>query len=173
MDEQKKPQVGETLYSLNIGNAARRVEQTLTPMTVLTVGRKYFTVAERDHPHRKPVKFDLKTWRQVTEYSADHRLYRDPQEWVDETARATACARLYEAFEARQNRENLPLSTLAHLVEVVEGRQPAAADADALKLLAEAQGHISGESDMSDADRAAWMREVDVLLSDATGADRA
>lgn len=36
------PQVGQTLYSLNIGNAARNCEQKLKPVIVRKVGRKYF-----------------------------------------------------------------------------------------------------------------------------------
>ena len=39
-----KPVVGQVLYSLNVGNAARNCGQVLTPVTVVSVGRKYFKV---------------------------------------------------------------------------------------------------------------------------------
>ncbi len=38
-----KPAVGQVLYSLNVGNAARGRERVLTPVVVIKVGRKYFT----------------------------------------------------------------------------------------------------------------------------------
>lgn len=45
----RKPQIGETLYGLNIGNASRRgVEQKLTPMVVTAVGRKFFNLKKKD-----------------------------------------------------------------------------------------------------------------------------
>ena len=77
--ERQPPQVGEKLYSLNVGNAARGCEKKLTPVTVTKVGRKYFTCGEG----WGAVQYHLSDWRQKTEYGVTSRLYRDPQEWED------------------------------------------------------------------------------------------
>lgn len=64
-----KPKVGQTLYSLNIGNACRNCEQKLTPVKVVKVGSKYFECLE-DGYHR-PTVYHLDGW------------YEKPQDWED------------------------------------------------------------------------------------------
>ncbi len=62
MGEMRKPTVGETLYSLNIGNATRGKVQKLTPVKVLKVGRKYFTTGVECGPEwKKELKEYLET----------------------------------------------------------------------------------------------------------------
>ena len=83
-----KPEIGQTLYSLNVGNRHRQGwEQVLTPVTVIKVGRKYFTCAVQalvgtmPHTHEQ---YDIETWQQKTEFIANSKLYATPQEWEDE-----------------------------------------------------------------------------------------
>jgi hypothetical protein len=85
MNMKRKPIVGEILYDLNIGNAARRGEnQFLTPVEVKSVGRKYFTCSPTDGVYRPETTYHVENWRQKTEYCQDHQLYETRQEWEDE-----------------------------------------------------------------------------------------
>lgn len=79
------PKVGQTLYSLNVGNAAGRGrEQILTPVIVTKVGRKYFTVERLMSDWKRPTEFRLAGWREETDCMASQRLYETEQEWEDE-----------------------------------------------------------------------------------------
>ena len=92
------PIVGQTLYRLNIGNAARNREQVLTPVIVTKVGRKYFT-AQPDDKSYEARDYHLGSWRQKTEYSADSELYTDPKEWEDEKAALEISKRIRREFD--------------------------------------------------------------------------
>lgn len=77
-----KPVVGQTVWSLKVGNAARNRKQELTPLIVRSVGKKYFKCSPEVWPNNL-VTFHLDTWREKTNYSADHELYANPQDWED------------------------------------------------------------------------------------------
>lgn len=65
----RKPIVGETLFSLNVGNDARHgVPQILTPMVVKSVGKKYFKLSRPES--NWTVEFYLEDWSQKTEFCA-------------------------------------------------------------------------------------------------------
>ena len=113
----RKPEVGETLFSLNIGNAARNREQVLTPVVVAKVGRKYFTVGEGF----KEAKYRLSDWRQVTDYSPDSCLYESEQEWEDETLSRVLAGAIGEAFKYGRNIRALPLESLRQIYSIVFG----------------------------------------------------
>lgn len=74
------PKIGQTLYSLNVGNAARNVEQKLTPVVVSAVGRKYFTCGKG----WSETQYYLDTWHEKTDYTARSCLYENEQEWIDD-----------------------------------------------------------------------------------------
>lgn len=76
----RKPKVGETLYMLNINNAARHKAQVLVPVQVSKVGNKYFSV---DGIY-KVKEFTISNWREKTNGSANYRLFETEQEWFDE-----------------------------------------------------------------------------------------
>lgn len=81
----RKPIVGETLFGLNVGNAAINRPQTLTPVVVKKVGRKYFTCGPPDSDSRfLESTHYIDSWREKTEYSQTRRLYENEQEWADE-----------------------------------------------------------------------------------------
>ena len=92
------PIVGQTLYSLNVGNAARNCEQILTPVIVTKVGRKYFT-AQPDGKSYGARDFHLGSWHQKTEYLADSELYANPQEWEDKKAASDIARRILYEFD--------------------------------------------------------------------------
>jgi hypothetical protein len=107
----RKPILGETLYSLNVGNAARRgVERKLTPMIVHSVGKKYFTLKHKDW--NIFVEFHISTWRQKTKFCEDHRLYETEQQWLDEKETSELCQKIADTFEYGGNKQNISLQDL-------------------------------------------------------------
>lgn len=113
----RKPQIGETLYSLNIGNAARYREQKLTPMVVTAVGRKYFSLKQEGW--NITVDFHLDTWRQKTEYCQDHRLYETEQEWLNEKEEEKICQFLESSFRNGQNLLKVSLDDLRVVKDIL------------------------------------------------------
>lgn len=95
----KPPILGSTLWLLNIGNAARHTPQKFTPVTVLTVGRKYFTVGEPGGPKHLHVTFHLEHWREKSEYSANHACYPNPESWENEKEAAEINDLLRKTFQ--------------------------------------------------------------------------
>lgn len=67
------PKIGDRLFSLNIGNAARRSKQELTPVIVTNVGRIYF-YACREGFYSVVNKHRINNWQQHSEYLADSKL---------------------------------------------------------------------------------------------------
>jgi len=115
----RKPIIGETLYSLNVGNAVGRGrEQKLIPMIVHAVGRKYFTL--KPPGWNRFVEFHLHSWRQKTEYSEDHRLYETEQQWLDDKETTTICQTIRNSFEYGHNVKKLPLTDLRTINEIIK-----------------------------------------------------
>lgn len=80
----RTPVLGETLYSLNIGNAAwGKTPQVLTPVTVTKVGRKYFK-CKPEGKYWSEVEYHLEDWSEHSNYSPNSKLYETQQEWEDE-----------------------------------------------------------------------------------------
>jgi hypothetical protein len=81
----RKPIVGETLYSLNVGNAARYTEKKLTPVTVISVGGKYFTCQPVGSTGKwSETKYHLDSWGEAADFMVESWLYETEQEWLDE-----------------------------------------------------------------------------------------
>ena len=114
--KKRKPIVGETLYSLNVGDAARHAKQTLAPKIVKKVGSKYFTVEEGFGA----TQFNLFDWTEKTEYCTSQRLYESEQEWIDEKESAKLAKRIGKAFEYGHNCCDLPLPVLRDIVLLVD-----------------------------------------------------
>ena len=116
----RKPEAGETLYSLNVGGAARRGEQKLTPMTVLHVGRKWFTCAPVGSTSEwQHVKFCVETWRQKTEYCPDHYLYETPNDWDDDREAKQIRDRLRDTFSGF-NQVEVSIEKLRKIRDILE-----------------------------------------------------
>lgn len=110
------PKVGQRLFSLNVGNAARRVPQVLTPVIVTKVGRKYFTV-KQDDQYAFGTEFWIEGWRQRTEYAPDFALYATEQEWKDEKEVSLLLLRIRNAFDYGRGR-SIPLESLRKIAEL-------------------------------------------------------
>ena len=113
-----KPKVGDRLFSLNIGNAARHREQRLTEVEVTKVGRKYFTCG-KDKDAYYQVQYHLDGWFEKTDYSANSRLYETPQEWEDEKEASEICKALSSVFEYGYNKRDIPLSDLRKIIDII------------------------------------------------------
>ena len=79
--KKKTVEVGQTVYSLPIGNAARRGTQGLTPHIVTKVGRKYFYYEQ----YSRDVKISLEDFCEYAgEYTSNVKVYLSEQEWSEE-----------------------------------------------------------------------------------------
>lgn len=105
----RKPILGETLFELNVRNAARYRDQKLTPVTVTSVGRKYFKCSP--HGGYRETSYHIESWHQKTEYSRDCQLYETEQEWADEKETNQIHSELRAEFN-HYGRCSIPLETL-------------------------------------------------------------
>ena len=116
-----KPVVGQTLYSLNVGNAARNCETKLTPVVVTKVGRKYFYTHDESRGDTfGHMTYNVVDWREKTNYSAHSKLYESKQTWLDEREAHKLCRKVHEAFEYGHNRKNLSLETLRAIDKLIK-----------------------------------------------------
>ncbi len=114
-----RPVVGQTLYALNVGNNAKHQEQRLTPVEVVSVGRKYFKAipeAYRKSPHMA-IEYHIDDWRQRTDYTAGYRLLASEQDWTDEKEAHALEHDLWELFRGSGARRcSLESLRIAHRV---------------------------------------------------------
>lgn len=115
----KNPTVGQTLYSLNVGNAAWSREQELTPVVVTKIGRKYFTVQEGSRTHTAK-QFHISSWREKSNYAANAKLYETEQEWQDEEEARALSKTIYSAFEYGRNKTGISLSVLRKIMAIIK-----------------------------------------------------
>lgn len=115
------PVIGQTLYSVNVGNAARNVAQKATPIIVRSVGRKYFSCSTEMAPHHE-IQFHLDTWGEKTEFCVNRQLYASEQEWQDEKAAETLYRDIKRAFDSYRNTHSL--TTLRAVWELVKPTIP-------------------------------------------------
>lgn len=115
----RKPILGEKLWDLNVGNAARRgTPQVLTPVVVTKVGKKYFTCKNADQWGRE-ISYHIDTWRQKTEYCADHKLYETEQEWRDKKEAKEITKQISETFHWMKS-HNLSLEQLRMIKAILD-----------------------------------------------------
>lgn len=121
MSPRPTPKVGDTLYSLNVGNAARHRPQVLTTVQVVKVGRKYFECSLPEyatHPHMATV-YHLDDWREKTDYCLDSRLYASPQEYEDETCTGKIREEMRLIFSSEMSQQTIPLEKLREIQAIV------------------------------------------------------
>lgn len=117
-----KPEVGQTLYSLNVGNTARGREQKLTEVVVLKVGRKYFTCAEkgREEWTYLHTTYHLSNWREKSNYAASSQLYSSPDKWEEEKEAKELYSKISNAFKYGINTSNLGVNALRGIWRIIE-----------------------------------------------------
>ena len=112
-----KPEVGQIIYSLNVGNAARDREQKLTNMVVSKVGRKYFSCHLEGFT--RETQFHLDSWREKSEYSACYKLYSNPEEWEAEKERGNFIKLIKGCFSQYGNTTDLSSDKLKRIVNII------------------------------------------------------
>lgn len=120
----EKPRVGDRLFRLNVGNAARRGGQKLTPVVVVKVGTKFFSVSPDEFADRTSshmwTEFKLADWREKTNYTPNHALYRTEQEWLDEQEFHRTWTTLRETFASYGSPKTaLSLGQLRRIVAIL------------------------------------------------------
>ena len=116
-----KPKVGDKLFSLNIGNAARNTPQTLTPVEVTKVGRKYFTTCGEHRWSER--QYHMDSFREKSNYSANSVLYRTEQEYEDEKESYKISTYISKAFQYGRNVNKLPLEALRGIERIIAGEE--------------------------------------------------
>lgn len=116
--QREKPVVGQILYGLNVGNAAIRCEQKLTPYTVTNVGGKYFTAVREGWSFKE--QFHLDTWAEKTEYTASCVLYASPDEWKKEKELTALREKVRKYFSDYGRTFRLTEQQATAIIEVLE-----------------------------------------------------
>lgn len=120
MNTKRKPVLGETLFRLNTGNAARHCEQKLVEVTVTRIGRKYFTCAPTDSQLKGNThEFHIDTWRERTDYCQVYALYEKPEEWYDERETTALLGLLRQEF-TRYGKSPLSLAALRQIKAIID-----------------------------------------------------
>lgn len=120
----KKPEVGQIVWSLNVGNAAKnKAEQKLTPYKVIMVGRKYFKIRkEGDDCGYSDTLFHLDGWREKTDYLPSHQLFISEQQYFDEKEKHEICELISSSFSTRGDGLKFSLEKLRKIREIlIEG----------------------------------------------------
>ena len=111
-----KPEVGQIVYSLNMGNAARRSPRVLTEVTVTKVGRKYFTCGEG----WQSIQYHLDTGTEKTEYSASSCIYESRQEYEDDRGQQDLYMQIKRHFSAFGNDTNISFDALRRIDTIIK-----------------------------------------------------
>jgi len=120
----EKPKVGQIIYSVNMGNAARYSPKVLTEYEVVKVGRKYFSIEKADG-QGWPIQFRLDTWQQNTEYSSDHNLYETREEYELEKEYEIKFDRIGEYFKPNYTRDrDLPMPGIEKIRAIMAILEP-------------------------------------------------
>ncbi len=113
-----KPVIGQIVYAVNVGNAARHRKQSITEMTVLKVGRKYFECKEPARHFSQ--QFSIDGWHQNHGgSSANTELYESPQEWADEKEHYRLSTQLRDLF-SRYGKCPLTLDQLKRITDITK-----------------------------------------------------
>ena len=113
-----KPKIGDTLYRVNIGNAARREKSQLHPCTVAKVGRKYFTTVDVNND-REANTFHIDGWWEKTEYPATSKLFASAQAFHDEKERNDLARKLSRHFRYINAVQKTPLNVLREIAKLL------------------------------------------------------
>ena len=115
------PIIGQILFSLNVGNAARNREQKLTPVKVIAVGRKYFTTRPvGTEGNYADSKFNLDDWSQVSDLSPDESLYESRQDWLTSIEQREMVKQIRGCFAGGGSGDDLSLEKLRKILAIIK-----------------------------------------------------
>ena len=111
--------IGQAVYLTPSNSKIRRGAPPIVEGTIITVGRKYYTVKTTYDIHHK-YKFDVNDLKQQTNYSPDYYLYFDKQELLDDKEAAALRKKFNRFFEWSGNRQTrLTLEQLRRINEII------------------------------------------------------
>ena len=114
--KKKTVEVGQTVYSLPIGNAARRGTQELTPHIVTKVGRKYFYYEQ----YSRDVKISLEDFCEYAgEYTSSAKVYLSEQEWADDKVAYKLLEEVQRRLGMRSSKD-LTITQLNTILSILE-----------------------------------------------------
>lgn len=111
-----KFEVGQKVWTLNVNNAARRVERKLTERELVKVGRKYFYLKE----YGREIKFDIETLEEFTDYTSDYKVYLDPQDWEDEKTSGELISKIKLILYPQFRSSGVSLDKLRSIAKILE-----------------------------------------------------
>lgn len=97
METKRKPMFGDTLYMVTSGRRLNGPVENEYPVTVIKVGRKFFTVVTTGKWPME-VQFHLEDWKQVTEYMPTHYLYESKEVYNLAVKRASMMGEVTQFF---------------------------------------------------------------------------
>jgi len=118
-----KPEVGQELWQTNMRHRAKN-DDPPQPVTVVKVGRKYFTTATKDK-YSFEVEYHVDNWMEKSSFMPNHYLYTSLQAWEDQKEATEITSFLRNFFSYGQ--AALPLETLRQIKALCtpeEQRQP-------------------------------------------------
>ncbi len=115
-----KPEVGQTIFSLNVGNDAINREQKLSKVIVTRVGRKFFYVQEESWSNERINGYLLSDWSENTNFSANSKLYADAKEWEDEKEASDIVRKFKDAFQYGSNNLGLSIDKLRAISAILD-----------------------------------------------------
>jgi hypothetical protein len=120
MNKKRKPELGETLYSLNIAYLTNQKERKLVPVKVTKVGNKYFYCREDGS---LSVKYNINTWADESDFAQTTVLYENSKEWEDEKESNRIKSKLYHIFGTYGNCEKISLESLKKIEEIIDSEE--------------------------------------------------
>ena len=115
-----RPVIGQVLFSLAVGNAARRHnEPVVTTIKVSKIGRKYFTCVTDDKYKWERI-YHLDNWREKTDCSPNSKLYESEQAILDEFEASKLYQKIkYDFFDSYRS-SLIPLEKLKQIKEILK-----------------------------------------------------
>jgi tRNA U34 5-carboxymethylaminomethyl modifying enzyme MnmG/GidA len=120
----KELTVGQRVYLLRVGNNARYykgepIEKLIEEVEIAKVGRKYIEI--KFDERFSTVKFNKEDLRQVTEYSADWKLYLSKQDIFNEKESEDLSWKIRQFFDYGAS-SKLTLEQLRKINDIIEDK---------------------------------------------------
>ena len=114
--------IGQTVYLAPSDNKIRRGAPQIVEGTIITVGKKYYTIKTKYDLHHE-YKFGMEDLKQQTDYSPDYYLYFDKQELLDDKEAAALRKKFSRFFEWSGKQTRLTLDQLRRIDAIISERE--------------------------------------------------
>ena len=115
----EKPEVGQELYSVSVGNAARYGGSEITKVVVTKVGRKYFYCEGVDN-YLHEQRYYIDTWEEENGgFSKNSVLYKRAKDWEDEKQADNIFSKMRSVFTV-YGPCKIPLPALIEIEKILD-----------------------------------------------------